>query len=293
MEAIRYVSPEEDDAAEIEWGALVEIPPHARVREAAERLREAPGRDALRPDGSLRILGTRVDVLSGQEVLSALANGGGAGARHLCYVNAHSLNLAYRDAAYRGALSRADLVLNDGIGLHLAARMQGRQFHENLNGSDFTIRVLSLAAREGWRVFLYGGRPGVAATARDRLSEQIEDLQVVGVCDGYGSHSPEEVAAKIRWARADVVIVALGQPSQEQWLDEHLDATGCHLGLGVGAFLDFASGTIRRAPQWMNRCGIEWMFRLLLEPGRLWRRYVVGNPIFLWRAWRLRTVEID
>jgi exopolysaccharide biosynthesis WecB/TagA/CpsF family protein len=243
-------------------------------------------------DSSVRVLNTRVDMISGAEVLAALADRSDNQPRHLCYVNAHSLNLAYRDPSYREALSRAHLVLNDGIGLDLAARMQGRRFPENLNGSDFTLRLLSVAAAEQWRVYLYGGRPGVAAAARERLCERIEGLQIVGVCDGYDA-TDREVVKEINAVRADVVIVALGQPEQELWLDEHLAATGCHLGLGVGAFLDFVSGRVARAPQWMNRMGVEWLFRLVQEPGRLWRRYVVGNPVFLWRAWRLRAARLD
>jgi N-acetylglucosaminyldiphosphoundecaprenol N-acetyl-beta-D-mannosaminyltransferase len=240
------------------------------------------------PRRRIRVLNTWVDVMSGEEVLGTISTGPHRRPRHVCYVNAHSLNLAFRDDRYRVALRRADLVLNDGIGLDLAARMQGRRFPENLNGSDFTLRLLELAADKGWRVYLYGGQPGVAATVRDRLSRTIEHLQVVGVCDGYSRWSAEEIVEDIRAARADVVIVALGQPQQELWLDTHLAATGCFLGVGVGAFLDFVSGRVARAPHWMNRLGIEWLFRLAHEPGRLWRRYIVGNPLFLWRAWRFR-----
>jgi exopolysaccharide biosynthesis WecB/TagA/CpsF family protein len=241
--------------------------------------------------GTLRVLGTCVDVTSGDQVLAAVAAPTDGRARHLCYVNAHSLNLAYRDERYRHALSRADVVLNDGIGLNLAARMRGRRFPENLNGSDFTLRLLRLAAEEGWRVYLYGGQPGVAANARERLREAVDGLEIVGICDGYGRGSSEEIVQRIREVRADVVIVALGQPRQELWLDAHLPDTGCHLGVGVGAFLDFVSGRVTRAPQWMNWLGIEWLFRLAQEPSRLWRRYLVGNPLFLMRAWRLRASE--
>ena len=237
----------------------------------------------------IRVLNTWVDVMSGHEALGAISTGSNGNCRHLCYVNAHSLNLAFNDDRYRTALRRADLVLNDGFGLDLAARMRGRRFPENLNGSDFTLRLLELAADKGWQVYLYGGRPGVAATVRERLSHTIEQLQVVGVCDGYSRRSPEEIVEDIRAARADVVLVALGQPQQELWLDTHLAGTGCRLGVGVGAFLDFVSGRVARAPHWMNRLGIEWLFRLAHEPSRLWRRYVVGNPLFLWRAWRFRT----
>lgn len=239
----------------------------------------------------VRVLNTWVDVMSGQEVLGSLSSGARRRPRHLCYVNAHSLNLAFRDDAYWAALSRADLVLNDGIGIELAARMRGREFPENLNGSDFTLRLLDLAAQRRWRVYLYGGQPGVAAAARRCLGEKIQGLEIVGVCDGYSDRTDKEIAQEVRDTGADFLIVALGQPRQELWLDAHLGETGCHVGVGVGAFLDFVSGRVTRAPRWMNRLGVEWAFRLLVEPGRLWRRYLVGNPLFLWRAWRLRAGE--
>ena len=260
---------------------------------AAFRVGVTPQVRSLHRDRGMWVLNTWVDALPGDEVLAILSDRSLQAPRHLCYVNAHSLNLAYRDESYRGALSRASLVLNDGIGLDLAARMQGRDFPENLNGSDFTSRLLSLAAEKEWGVYLYGGHPGVAATAKKRLCASIDGLKVVGVCDGYDDRAAEEIVDEIRAAAADVVIVALGQPQQELWLDTHLAATGCHVGLGVGAFLDFTSGRVTRAPRWMNRLGIEWLFRLVQEPGRLWRRYVVGSPVFLWRAWRLRTAGTD
>jgi exopolysaccharide biosynthesis WecB/TagA/CpsF family protein len=254
---------------------------------------EAPSLEVVKPrDRRVRVLKTWIDANPGGEVLARVSDRSVDEPLHLCYVNAHSLNLAYRDDSYHGALSRAQLVLNDGIGLELAARMRGCGFPENLNGSDFTLRLLARAAERGWRVYLYGGQPGVAATARDRLCDAIDGLDIVGICDGYDDRPAEEIVQGIRLAGADVVIVALGQPRQELWLDRHLAATGCQLGVGVGAFLDFVSGQVVRAPHWMNRMGIEWLFRLVQEPGRLWRRYIVGNPLFLWRAWRLRSIEM-
>ena len=288
MEAIPYLEAGETSEAEYEEGYV-----HAPT----EPSRPEPPAGTVAWIGArrrrMRVLNTWVDVISGQEVLGVVSSRSHVRPQNLCYVNAHSLNLAFRDDGYHRALSRADLVLNDGIGLDLAARMRGRRFPENLNGSDFTLRLLGLAAKKGWRVYLYGGQPGVAATARDRLSETIDQLDVVGVCDGYGSRTDEEIVETIKATRADVVIVGLGQPLQEVWLDAHLAATGCHLGVGVGAFLDFASGRVVRAPRWMNRLGIEWLFRLVQEPGRLWQRYIVGNPLFLWRAWRFRASEVD
>lgn len=258
---------------------------HTAAAEGPAITTRLPVRD---PGASLRILGTRVDLFpSAESVLENLAESEDRH-RHLCYVNAHSLNLAYNDLVYRQALVNADLVLNDGIGLQLAAKMLGTGFAENLNGSDFTVRLLELAAERSWSVFFYGGRPGVAQAAAERLMAEIEGLNVSGVCDGYSYDDPSDVILRIRESQADVLVVALGQPKQELWLDQYLADTGCRLGLGVGAFLDFASGRMPRAPRWMNRLGVEWLYRLVQEPTRMWRRYVIGNPVFLWRAWRSR-----
>ena len=199
------------------------------------------------------------------------------------YANAHTLNLAYDSSAYRAALNRSALVLNDGIGLHLAARMRGVRFPENLNGSDFTIRILELAAAHGYRTFLLGAAPGVAEVAAVRLVEQVAGLRVVGVEDGYGN-DPEATCARIRRSGADLVLVGMGNPLQELWLDRHLAGTGARVGVGVGAFLDFRAGVVKRAPSVLNDLGIEWLFRLAQEPRRLWARYLVGNPVFLRRT---------
>ncbi len=236
----------------------------------------------------IALLGVSVDRLTRERVLAELDAWDYTQPRMLAYVNAHTLNLAVGDDALRAALNRSDLVLNDGIGLSLAARMQGTRFPENLNGSDFTVRLLRFAAARGWHVFLLGGEPGVAEAAARHLSEAVEGLTVAGTCHGFTGESDELLVQRIKDAGAALLIVAFGSPRQEVWLDHNLSATGAHLGVGVGAFLDFSAGKVRRAPRWMNALGIEWCFRLVQEPGRLWRRYVIGNPLFLLRAWRDR-----
>jgi exopolysaccharide biosynthesis WecB/TagA/CpsF family protein len=206
----------------------------------------------------------------------------------LAYVNAHTLNLAVHDRELHDALNRSTLVMNDGIGVDLAARMRGERFPENLNGSDFTVQLLELAATNRWGVFLLGGEPSIAETASKRLIERIEGLHIVGTCHGFTGESDDLLARRVRGAGAAMLIVALGSPAQEIWIARNLAATGALVGVGVGAFLDFSAGKVVRAPRWMNVVGIEWCFRLILEPRRLWRRYVVGNPLFLLRAWRDR-----
>ena len=212
----------------------------------------------------------------------------------LFYANAHTLHLAALDPDYKRLLRSAALVLNDGIGMSLAARMHGVRFPANLNGSDFNPLILELAARRGWGVFLLGARRGVAERAAHRLSRRIPDLRVVGTHHGYLTPADDGcVVEAIRASRATVVMVGMGNPIQEYWLERNLRATGARLGIGVGAFFDFSAGTVRRAPHWMNRAGLEWVYRVALEPRRLWRRYLIGTPSFLTRvAWdRLTAVR--
>src|SRR5579871_1340910 len=176
MEAISYVEARD---ADLDQTQDVEFDLGAVGLEAPSELDLEAGWAIDR--SRISVLGTSVDVISGEEVLGLLSSRARSQLCHLCYVNAHSLNLAWGDGTYRSALARADLVLNDGIGLDLAARMRGIRFRENLNGSDFTIRLLELAALEGWRVYLYGGRPGVARKAAKRLTSSIDGLEIVGV----------------------------------------------------------------------------------------------------------------
>jgi exopolysaccharide biosynthesis WecB/TagA/CpsF family protein len=234
------------------------------------------------------VLGVEVDRLTRQQAIAKIAGWTYDGPRMLAYVNAHTLNLAVRDTILRRALTRSDLVLNDGLGLSLAARMRGQRFPENLNGSDFTVDLLKLAAARGWSTFLLGGRPGVAEAAARMLTSEIDGLQIAGTCHGFTNKTEDSLAQVVRLSGAHVLIVAFGSPLQECWLDRNLDATCACLGVGVGAFLDFTAEAVPRAPRWMNVLGVEWCFRLLQEPRRLWRRYLIGNPLFLTRAWQDR-----
>jgi exopolysaccharide biosynthesis WecB/TagA/CpsF family protein len=203
--------------------------------------------------------------------------------------NVHALNLAYTDPDHRAALNRADMVLNDGSGVRLGARILGARFPEDLHGNVFTPMLLERAARRGWPVFFLGAAPGVADKAAQVLTEKHPGLQVVGTRDGYFKREEEaEIAEKIKASGAKLLMVGMGMPIQEQWLDRNVEATGVRLASTVGAFYDFQAGVVPRAPDWVQRFHVEWVYRLAKEPKRLWRRYVLGNPLFIYRAIKQR-----
>ncbi len=239
------------------------------------------------------ICGVPILRASGREVLDEICARLERGQQvRLSYVNAHTLTLAARDDRLKQALLSSDLVLNDGIGVELAARMRGAHFPENLNGSDFNARLLELAAEHRWRVYLLGAQPGVSEAAAARARDAYPGLPIAGTAHGYTDRDPAEVAAQVRERQADVLMVAMGNPDQELWLEDQLGPSGARLGVAVGAFLDFTAGRVPRAPAWMNRLGIEWCFRLAQEPRRLAGRYLVGIPVFLRLAWAERTDDM-
>jgi alpha-1,3-mannosyltransferase len=202
----------------------------------------------------------------------------------VAFANANALNAAAIDDRFRNLLKRC-LVMNDGIGVDAASRILfGSRFPQNLNGTDFTPNYFKNTGNN-YRIFFLGSSSGVAERAASRLLAICGRHQIAGCQNGYSrAGDTAAIVAKIRASRADVVLVAMGNPRQEMWLAENLEATGCRLGFAVGALFDFLSGDIERAPPWVRSARLEWFYRLLREPGRLWRRYVLGNPIFLLRV---------
>lgn len=171
------------------------------------------------------------------------------------------------------------LIANDGVGLDIGAWLvHRRRFVENLNGTDFVPPLLAQVRR---RVFLVGGRPGVAARAAERLRAEYR-LSVVGACDGYADVAePEHLTRVINETGAEVVLVALGNPLQERWILDNRARLDAKLLVGVGALFDFLVGDVARAPEWVRRLRLEWLYRLSLEPRRLMRRYTVDIARFL------------
>jgi N-acetylglucosaminyldiphosphoundecaprenol N-acetyl-beta-D-mannosaminyltransferase len=235
----------------------------------------------------LHIGSLRIDSVTREEALAsveALVRGGEGGA--VFTPNVDHVVLAEEDARLRDAYARVNLSLADGMPLVWASRVLGHPVPEKVSGSDFVPSLLERAADRGWRVYFLGGAPGVAALARDKLRERLPRLQVVGVdAPRIDVDDPAEALATqlvpIRAARPQLVLVALGAPKQEIWIDRVRDELRPAVLLGVGASLDFVAGTIPRAPSWMSQLGLEWFFRLTREPRRLWRRYLLRDPKFV------------
>jgi len=227
------------------------------------------------------ILDVPIQATNKRGAFSLLERSLNRGSRDIvAFGNANLLNLARRDSDVCEALRRF-IILNDGIGADIASRVLfGSKFAENLNGTDFVPYFLS-RLRPGVRIFLLGARPGVAERAASALLKRYPQHAVVGVRHGYGDIRSAELLAAIRSVTPDLILVALGNPAQELWLARHFDATGCALGIAVGALFDFMAGESSRAPRWIRSIRVEWVYRLALEPRRLASRYLMGNPSFL------------
>jgi N-acetylglucosaminyldiphosphoundecaprenol N-acetyl-beta-D-mannosaminyltransferase len=186
----------------------------------------------------------------------------------------------------RAINDRAAFIVADGKPLVWASRIQGSPLPERVAGSDLIFDLCEEAAREGFRVFLLGGGEGVAEEAARRLVARYPGLQIVGTeCPPFREPTPEEEHAlleRIRHAAPDILFVAFGQPKGERWIIGHYEDLGVPVSVQVGASLDFAAGRVRRAPRWMQTTGLEWVFRLSLEPRRLAGRYA-RNAWFILR----------
>lgn len=196
------------------------------------------------------------------------------------FCNMHTFNLAARDPAYAQALAQA-VVFNDGIGMDIAGKLLfGRGFPANLNGTDLTPQVLAaLPADTG--VFLLGSAPGVAEQAGDAFTRRYPQLHIAGVQHGFFSDDEgAAIAARVRATGAGLVLVGMGNPAQELWAARHGQASGAVM-MCIGAFLDFSAGKFTRAPRLVRALRLEWVYRLLLEPRRMFGRYIGGAVPFL------------
>jgi N-acetylglucosaminyldiphosphoundecaprenol N-acetyl-beta-D-mannosaminyltransferase len=199
------------------------------------------------------------------------------------FVNAHTLNLAAREPAYAELLNRGRCVFGDGTGVRWAARVRGVTMKANLNGTDLVPRLFRDTAGQGYRYFLLGATADTIARAAANAQDRFPGWTLAGQHHGYiDMHDSRDVIRLINDARPHVLLVGMGNPLQEQWIDRHLNELRVPLCLGTGGLFDHWAGNLRRAPRWVRRLGYEWVQLLAQQPHK-WRRYLLGNPAFLWR----------
>jgi len=228
------------------------------------------------------IVSARVDAISIAQAADEILTPHRSRAKMILFAHPHALNLAYFDPQLAKQMRRADLVLPDGVGIRIAAQMLGRSLPNNVNGTDMLPILCEGASRRGLPLVLIGGKPGVATTCAERLQQATPNLKIPVTSDGYlDDAESRKLVAQIRSLGKCLVLVGMGTPLQEAWVWNHLSDLPGVCAVTVGGLFDFFAGRVERAPMAWREMGLEWLFRLMKEPRRMARRYLIGNPLFL------------
>ncbi|HQQ67588.1 MAG TPA: WecB/TagA/CpsF family glycosyltransferase, partial [Candidatus Cloacimonadota bacterium] len=208
--------------------------------------------------------------------------------KEVFFVNADCLNKVFVDKDYHAILKGSKDLFPDGIGIKLAGKILGKPVRENINGTDMLPLLCEMAAKHGYSMYLLGAAEGVAETMKTKLVQKYPRLNICGFRSGYFDHDNDSdvVIKEINDSRPDILLVAFGAPLQEKFIHKHAAEIEACVLMGVGGLFDFYSGRIARAPYWMRQIGMEWVFRLMKEPKRMWKRYIIGNPVFIYRVFR-------
>jgi N-acetylglucosaminyldiphosphoundecaprenol N-acetyl-beta-D-mannosaminyltransferase len=250
--------------------------------------------DNVKRPVSAYVLDVRVDIITLSELLQFIKGAVDNSAQAIvANVNVHAVNLACDKPWFRDFLNDADLVFCDGAGVKLGAKLLGQPIPYRYTPPDWIDELCCLCVENDYSLFLLGGRPGVAQKMADTLLLNFPALRLVGVHHGYYDKSPDspenlQIIERINETKADILLVGFGMPLQERWLLDNMPLLAIKVALPVGALLDYVAGEVYRMPRWITDNGLEWLARLMIEPRRLWRRYIVGNPLFLWRVFKQR-----
>ena len=239
------------------------------------------------------VLGVHVSAINPTMALEQIAEWVDRGDRqYVCVTGVHGVTESRRDPELQSIHNASGLTTPDGMPMVWCGRWAGARWMRRVYGPDLMLEVVTEAAKRGWSSYFYGSTDATLSALVSNLSKRIPGMNVAGTyAPPFRPLTPEEDAAvveRINAARPDLVWVGLSTPRQERWMAAHRSVLDAPVLLGVGAAFDFHAGAKRQAPKWMQRSGLEWLFRLLSEPRRLWRRYLVGNSTFLWGIARRR-----
>jgi N-acetylglucosaminyldiphosphoundecaprenol N-acetyl-beta-D-mannosaminyltransferase len=202
------------------------------------------------------------------------------------FVNPDCFNKTFKDQTYLDVLQKGNFVFPDGIGVNIACKILKTPLKQNINGTDMFPFICRAAVKENHSLYLLGAKPGVVEKMKKSIEEKFPGIRIIGCRDGYFDRNKENKAVinKINKLAPDILLIAFGAPVQEKWIHNNFDELNPIILMGVGGLFDFYSGNTKRAPVWMRETGIEWVYRILQEPKRMWKRYVIGNPLFLFRV---------
>ncbi len=255
-----------------------------------------PNIAALVPAERIRVTGCPVDRLSFTETVAELCRRIDSDIRtHVIFINAAKIVRYSKNPPFRTIINRADLLLADGVAVVWAARLLRRPLPGRVNGTDLMEEMVAVAAERGYRVFFLGATPEVIVQVVGEFRRRHPNLKVAGYRDGYfRDEEHEAIIQEINRSGADLLLVGMSTPQKELWVDQNLNRLQVAVAQGVGGSFDVVAGVVSRAPRWMQHNGLEWFYRLLQEPRRMWRRYVETNSTFLWlvlrellKSWKL------
>lgn len=216
---------------------------------------------------------------------------------YITYSNVHVVVTSRKDEALRNALQHAQLVSPDGMPLAVVGKMVGARCMAKCSGPDMMDLVLKMGVPLGYTHYFFGSLPETLTQLAEKLNERYPGIQIAGMYSPpfrpMTAEEDEALVAEINRISPDFIWVGLGAPKQELWMYQHREAFHKGLMMGVGAAFDFHAGTLKRAPEWMQRSGLEWFYRLIKEPGRLWKRYFVTNTLFLYYLLRYGVRIVD
>jgi exopolysaccharide biosynthesis polyprenyl glycosylphosphotransferase len=239
------------------------------------------------------ILGVRVDRFTTDEVLKKIEEFASQKTPHqIVYLNADGINRCMFDKRYKKIVNEADLVYPDGMGIVWASRFSRHPLPERVNAGDFLPDLCRLCIQKGYKIFLLGSKDGIAEKAARNLKREFRDLQIAGAHHGFFKDEEEDkIIEKINSSGADILLVGMGSPRQEKWIKRNMHRLNSSVLWGVGALFDYYAYRVKRSPVFLRKIGLEWLFRLALEPKRLWKRYILGNAFFLLRLFAILLID--
>lgn len=229
----------------------------------------------------LEILGVGIDKVNSQQALQKIREFIASGKPHqIVTANAEIIYQASKNKKMKDIINRAQLVTADGSGVVWASRQLKQPLEQRVTGIDLVNSICAQSAKENWKIYILGSAPGVASEAAKNICKTFPGCNIVGTHHGYfHAQEEKEILEELVQLKPDILFVALGAPKQEYWIAEHLSELGIPVGMGIGGSMDVLSGNVKRAPKWMQKMSLEWLYRLLIQPSRFKR--VLALPKFM------------